>query len=190
MVCGTEGRIKTRHIAILTHNFFFFTIACSVIFTTPLSTYSASRPGLLSWRPQRGILSDCKLALIRSFLTPTQITHQHILFHNAYNFQLDHVIFFRLFTKVCLWLTVWSMVNMQHHRSFSQFVLLLCYCVTLFSVICSFIVVRSLFFCARMKYKSGTSLPEHIFIILLDDFHYSWPTNNEWWKLDLSVRTF
>ena len=39
--------------------------------------------------------------------------HRHLLFHNAH-FRLDHVIFFRLFTQVHLWLTACSRVNMQH----------------------------------------------------------------------------
>ena len=38
--------------------------------------------------------------------------HLHILFHNADNFRLDHVILFRSFTQVRLWLTARSRVNM------------------------------------------------------------------------------
>ena len=37
--------------------------------------------------------------------------HRHILFHNVH-FQLNHVVFFRLFTHLRLWLTARSRVNM------------------------------------------------------------------------------
>ena len=37
----------------------------------------------------------------------------HISPHNTYNFQLDCVILFCLFTQVCLWLTAQLRVNMQ-----------------------------------------------------------------------------
>ena len=86
------------------------TIARCVIFKTPLST-SASQPGC-----SIGGRSHWQHAGSVSWAHWLQLTsrHLHILFHKAYNFRLDHVIFFRLFTQVRLWLTARSRLNMEH----------------------------------------------------------------------------
>ena len=85
------------------------TIARCVIFKTSLSTSSTSRLGLLNQRPgmghrpQRGALSDCKLAPTQPSLTPTDSTAASICiyyFITLSYFRLDHVIFFRLLTQV------------------------------------------------------------------------------------------
>ena len=44
--------------------------------------------------------------------------HLRVLFHNVYNFRLDPMIFFRLFTQVRLWLTARSRVNIQNEVTF------------------------------------------------------------------------
>ena len=86
----------------------------------PLST-SASRPGLLNWRPLWIIASSGVFLLTASWfslwpsLFPTNSTATGICiyyFMMPSYFRLDHVIFIRSFTQVHLWLTTRSRVNM------------------------------------------------------------------------------
>ena len=57
---------------------------------------------------QRGALTDCKLALTLAFTAPTDSTAASICiyyFITPTYFRWDHLIFFRLFTQVYVWLT-------------------------------------------------------------------------------------
>ena len=73
-------------------------------------TFSVSRPRLLIRRPsvghsaQWGTICDCKLTISQELAESNSNRYQHILFHNAGNIRLDHMIFFFLFTLVRLWL--------------------------------------------------------------------------------------
>ena len=77
------------------------------IFKTPLSASSASQPCILNQWPSVGYrplrCSQWLKAGSDSALTdPNCNRHHHISFHNTYNFQLGHMIFFCFFTLVHL----------------------------------------------------------------------------------------
>ena len=101
VVCETNGRRERRQIAILTYNFW------------PQHTVLSSRPHLallflaqgystegLAWAaaPSRAPSVTANWLCLRPSLANFS-SHLLILFHHAYSFQLDHVIFFHLFTR-------------------------------------------------------------------------------------------
>ena len=88
----------------------------------PLSTSTASWPGLLNRRPLRATAPSGSFSLTVNWLwlcpslSPTDSTAKGICiyyFITSLHFRQDHMTLFRLFTQVHLWLTALSRVNMS-----------------------------------------------------------------------------